>query len=144
MRAAGTGRPTPALEAVVEASILLSALAFENTGLSIAHSVTRGLVVARGVAAVPHGYHVAYGLLVQIAVERGGGEMLADLRAFCEAVGLPSTLAAMGMDAAEDADLDAIADLTMTAPHIANLARPVSRDDLRRALDVVEGRRRGV
>lgn len=140
IRVAGTGAVTPALEATVEAVFLTSALAFENTGLSIAHSVTRGLVTARDVAKVPHGYHVAYGLMVQFAAEGRGTAAIDDLGAYLAAVGLPSSLAEMGMVAPTDEDLDRVADLTMTSPHIGNVAKPLTAGDLRRAVRAIEAR----
>jgi glycerol dehydrogenase len=140
MRAAGTGEVTAALEATVEAVFLTSALAFENTGLSIAHSVTRGLVTARGVAQIPHGYHVAYGLMVQFAAEGRGMDAIDDLGAYLAAVGLPASLSEMGMSDPTDEDLERVADLTMTSPHIGNVATPLTADDLRRAVRLIEGR----
>lgn len=137
IKAAGSGAPTEAFEAAVEACFLLSALGFENTGLSIAHSVTRGLVKARQVKDVPHGYHVAYGLLVQLAVE-GKIEEMDGLRSFYRPVGLPATLSEMGMTNASDADFELIAGLTMTSPHIRNLGRTVGQADLRDAMVQIE------
>ena len=59
-------------KSVVEAAILMSGLGFENGGLSVAHSLTRGLVKARGAKEAVHGDQVAYGLLVQLAFEKVG------------------------------------------------------------------------
>lgn len=143
MRAAGTGIATEDLEAAVEAAFLLSALGFENTGLSLAHSVTRGLVRARQVKDAPHGYHVAYGLLVQFALEGRAQAEIDDLRGFYRSIGLPVDLAALGMDDVAEEDIEAIAQLTMTSPHINNLGREVTLDLLRTALRSIERRRSG-
>lgn len=139
VKAAGTGVPTDAFEAVVEACFLLSALGFENTGLSIAHSVTRGLVKARQVKDVPHGFHVAYGLLVQLVLGEQVDE-LDGLRGFYREVGLPTTLSDMGMTDVSGADFDGIAELTMTSPHIRNFGRELLRADIRAAVAQVEAR----
>jgi glycerol dehydrogenase len=47
LRAAERGEPDEDFEALVEATVLLSALGFENGGLSMAHAVTRGLMQTR-------------------------------------------------------------------------------------------------
>ena len=64
----GSGKSTVAFDAVVEANILMSGLGFENGGLGLAHAMTRGLVRTPVVDQCLHGFHVAYGLLVQLEV----------------------------------------------------------------------------
>ncbi|WP_028638594.1 iron-containing alcohol dehydrogenase [Nocardioides sp. URHA0032] len=131
---AQSGTITPAFEATVEASVLMSGLGFENGGLSLAHSLTRGLMVAAPSAT--HGEHVAWGTLVQLAVEGASDQDLADLRSFLTAIGLPTTLAGLGSTVPYD--VDGIAEATMQAPHLANLAAPVTADDLGDAIRRLE------
>src|SRR5690606_5224396 len=57
-----------AFERTIEATILLSGLAFENGGLAIAHSLTRGFSVVAGVADALHGEQVAFGPLAQLVL----------------------------------------------------------------------------
>jgi glycerol dehydrogenase len=114
------GEVTDDLEALVEAVVLLSGVGFENGGLSLAHSLTRGLMQARGAASAVHGEHVAWATLVQLALE--GDPELDDLRAFLITLGLPVTLAGLGMGAPTDEEIRQIARVTMAAPHLANLA----------------------
>jgi glycerol dehydrogenase len=114
-----------ALEAVVEATILMSGLGFENGGLSLAHSMTRGLVKARGAKDAIHGDQVAYGLLVQLAFEERDDSVLADLFAFYRSIGLPVCLPELGMANPTDDEVIELARLTMTAPHLANV-RPLA------------------
>jgi glycerol dehydrogenase len=116
---------TDDLEAVVEAVILMSGLGFENGGLSLAHALTRGLVRARGAATAAHGRHVAWGLLVQRAVEGRPDDEIAELADFLRELGLPASLPDLGMTDPTAAEIDAIAELTMSAPHVLNLAAPV-------------------
>ncbi len=116
---------TDDLEAVVEAVILMSGLGFENGGLSLAHALTRGLVRARGAATAAHGRHVAWGLLVQLAVEARPDDELLDVAGFLRSLELPVDLAGLGMPDPTSAEIDAIAELTMTAPHVLNLGVPV-------------------
>ncbi len=135
---ARAGRITPALEASVEACVLMSGLGFENGGLSLAHSLTRGLMIA--VPDATHGEHVAWGTLVQLAVEGAPESELADLRDFLSAVGLPSTLAGLGATAPYD--LDDIAEATLRAPHLANMAVPVTSECLVYAIRRLESEMR--
>ena len=125
------------LEATIEACVLLSAMGFENGGLSIAHSITRGLMTLRGARERLHGEHVAYGALVQLATE-GREAMLADLAAFLEAVGLPTSLVAMGVDDPTDEEIGHVAAATMTSPHMRAFARPVAIADIAVAVRQVE------
>ena len=118
-------RVDDALESVVEATILMSGLGFENGGLSVAHSMTRGLVKARGARDAIHGDQVAYGLLVQLAFENRPDAFLLDLLGFYRSIGLPAALAGLGMAHATDDEVIELARLTMTAPHLANV-RPMA------------------
>lgn len=131
-------QPTADLEAVVEATILMSGLGFENGGLSLAHSLTRGLVKARGAKNAIHGDHIAWSLLVHLAAEERDDAMLLELIDFYRRIGLPARLAELGMDEPTDTDIDQIADLTMTAPHLRNFAKPLNRDLVARAIRRVE------
>lgn len=129
---------TEDLEATVEAAVLLSAMGFENGGLSIAHSVTRGLTTLRGARDALHGEHVGYGTLVQLAAERRPPDELADLAGFLRAVGLPASLAELGAPGITAAELDAMAAAIMASPHIGNVAQPLGHAGLRAALVMVE------
>jgi glycerol dehydrogenase len=93
---------------------------------------------ARGASAAMHGQHVAWATLVQLAAEHAPPEDLADLRGFLVSVGLPVTLTELGMPDPTPDDVRGVAAVTMTAPHLANLAVPVTEDDLVAAIDRVE------
>lgn len=138
MRACEAGTVTDDLEATVEACVLMSGLGFENGGLSLAHSMTRGLVKARGAKDAIHGDQVAYALIVQWAVEGRDDAALADLTDFYRQIGLPCSLADLGMSWPSDDDIRCIAEGTMTAPHLKNLAVPVSVAVLVEAMQRVE------
>jgi len=113
---------TEDLEAVVEAVVLMSGLGFENGGLSLAHSLTRGLVQARGARDASHGEQVAWATPVQLAADgRPDGEIV-DLMTFLRALGLPVSLADIGMSDHDRSEIDELVRLTMTAPHLDNLA----------------------
>ncbi|WP_018505047.1 glycerol dehydrogenase [Parafrankia discariae] len=97
IRAVRAGAVTPALERIVEANTLLSGLGFESGGLAVAHSVHNGLTVAAETHRYLHGEKVAFGLIVQLVVEGRPEEELAEVLAFCGRVGLPRTLAQVGL-----------------------------------------------
>lgn len=116
MAAAERHEPNEAFEAVVEANVLMSGLAWENGGLSYAHAVVRGLVKARGAANALHGEHVAYGTLVQMAIEERDDDFIFDLIGFNREVGLPVRLADMGMENPQKDEIAKIARLTSAGP----------------------------
>lgn len=110
-----------AVERVVEATILLSGLAFESGGLSIAHSLTRGFSTVPEMARALHGEQVALGLLVQLLAEGREDAFLADLLAFYGRLGLPRALEDFGV-----CDPEAVERIVAvswdTAPYIRNFA----------------------
>lgn len=135
------GEPDDAFERTVEATILLSGLAFENGGLSIAHSLTRGLSADPVLARTLHGEQVAWGLLVQLVLEGRDDAMLDDLLGFYRRVGLPRSLRALGYpgDAREVAP--AIARITWErAPYVKHLRAPVDVGRIEAAIGVLEAR----
>ncbi|MCB8882591.1 glycerol dehydrogenase [Acidisoma cellulosilytica] len=136
--AVGEGRLTDDVEATVEAVILMSGLGFENGGLSIAHSLTRGLVQARGARTAIHGFQVAYGTLVQLAVEDRPPAEIMDMMGFLRGIDLPTCLGELGMRDATSEEIAELARLTLTAPHLANIGRPVEQVDIERAVIQIE------
>jgi len=88
---------TPGLERLVEANTLLSGLGFESSGLAAAHAVHNGLTAAPATHAYFHGEKVAYGLLVQLVLEGQPRSVLEQVLHFATAVGLPVTLAEIGL-----------------------------------------------
>nr|WP_064569822.1 glycerol dehydrogenase [Gordonia sp. LAM0048] len=129
---------TPDLEAVVEAVILLSGIGYENGGLSIAHCMTRGLQVGRGSSAHLHGYHVAYGLLVHLALEDDPEVDRDEIRSFLRALGLPTSLADLDMGEPSNAEIEALAVAAASAPHVANTWVDASVPSIIAAIEQVE------
>ena len=138
VRAVEEDRVTDAVEAAVEAAVLLSGIGYENGGLSIAHCMTRGLMAGRGTSRRLHGYHVAYGLLVQLELERWPAAQLAEVRGVLADVGLPSTLAELGMPDPTPDELEALATACAAAPHVANSTAEVTVESLVAAIQRVE------
>jgi glycerol dehydrogenase len=96
LRAAERKEVTPALERIIEANILLSGLGFESAGLAAAHAVHNGLTVVPGAHAFLHGEKVAFGVLVQLMLEKAEPEQVKEVLGFSRSVGLPTTLAEIG------------------------------------------------
>ncbi|HJT75727.1 MAG TPA: glycerol dehydrogenase, partial [Gemmataceae bacterium] len=88
---------TPALERLVEANTLLSGLGFESSGLAAAHAVHNGLTAAPGTHSYFHGEKVAFGLLVQLVLEGQPRAVVEEVLRFATEVGLPITLADIGL-----------------------------------------------
>lgn len=123
------------LERVVEASVLMSGLAFENGGLSLAHAMTRGLMETRGANAHLHGFHVAYGLLVQLAHEEHADYDM--VRHYVADVGLPCSLQALDASA-DEATRRVLAQSILDSPHHGNCDPVPTMASLLGAIDTVE------
>jgi glycerol dehydrogenase len=138
-------RVTAAVERIIEANTLLSGIGFESGGLAAAHAVHNGLTVLPGTHAALHGEKVAFGTLVQIVLDGGPSAEFAEAAEFCHAVGLPVTLAQLGLPAATAADIEAIARrATQPGETIHNLPRPVSVADVASAIGEADRRGAGV
>jgi glycerol dehydrogenase len=88
---------TPALENIVEANILLSGIGFESGGLASAHSIHNGFTALDETHAYYHGEKVAFGLLAGLQLIGSAAEEVETVYSFCEHVGLPTTLADIGL-----------------------------------------------
>lgn len=138
LRVAGTSKPTPAFEKLVEALFVMGGLGFESGGLSIAHAMTRGLSRVPEAAKAMHGQQVAYGLLVQLALEARDEAFMADMRSFYAAVGLAINLSSLGVTAPGDDIYQTIAGPSLAAPHARNFTRALTEADLVDAMRRVE------
>ena len=108
--AVDAGATTPALERVVEANNLLSGLGFESGGLALAHAVHNGITAIPASHRFIHGEKVAFGLLTQLVLEGRPQAEIEEIYRYQKAVGLPITLAAVGVDAGNDEQLRTIAE----------------------------------
>ena len=138
LAACDRNEPDQALENVVEAAVLLSGLGFESGGLSLAHSLTRGLTAHPKLAGALHGELVAYGTLVQVAHEGLAAEDRAGIAAFSKACGLPRRLADLGLRDPSVSDYATIAGPTLAAPHMKHLGKPATEDSIIAAMRLVE------
>lgn len=93
---------TPALEHVVEANTLLSGLGFESAGLASAHSIHNGLTALPETHSYYHGEKVAFGALASLFLTDKDPASVNEAYGFCESVGLPTTLAGLGLENVSD------------------------------------------
>jgi len=103
------GRAGPALEKVIEANILLSGIGFESGGVAGAHAIHHGLCELDDVHHHLHGEKVAIGVLAMLLIAGDEAEF-ARVRAFCEDVRLPTTLAGVGIVEVTDDKLARVAE----------------------------------
>jgi glycerol dehydrogenase len=96
---------TPAVEKIVEANTLLSGLGFESGGLAAAHAIHNGLTALPATHDYMHGDKVNFGTLTQLALEERPTAEISDFIAFCNRVGLTTTLGEVGLGGADRDDL---------------------------------------
>lgn len=101
---------TPAFERIVEANILLSGIGFESGGLAAAHSIHNGLTALEETHAFYHGEKVAFGVLAGLQLTDAMPEESATVYAFCEQIGLPTTLADLGIQGCDRSRLMQVAE----------------------------------
>jgi glycerol dehydrogenase len=108
-RANEAGIVTPAFERIVEANTLLSGLGFESSGLASAHSIHNGLTALAPTHAYYHGEKVAVGALAGLHLTDANQKEMDTVYGFCESVGLPTTLADIGLAGVTQEDLLTVA-----------------------------------
>jgi glycerol dehydrogenase len=101
---------TPALERIVEANTLLSGIGFESGGLASAHSIHNGLTALHETHAYYHGEKVAFGVLAGLQLTDAPPEETDLVFSFCEEVGLPTTLADVGLQHVDSKQLMLVAE----------------------------------
>jgi glycerol dehydrogenase len=100
----------PALDNVVEANTLLSGLGFESGGLAAAHAIHNGFTTLDETHAYYHGKKVIIGLLAQLWMTGRERAMIDRVYRFCRSVGLPTTLAQIGLADATDRQIEQVAE----------------------------------
>ena len=103
---------TPALDHIVEANTLLSGLGFESGGLASAHAIHNGLTALEPTHEYWHGEKVAIGTLTSLILTDKSSEIIDTVFGFCESIGLPTTLADIGLANVTDEELMKVANLT--------------------------------
>ena len=100
---------TPQLSCIVEANTLMSGLGFESSGLAAAHSIHNGMTVLEETHAYYHGEKVAFGVLAGLFLTHAPEAEKKTVYGFCEKIGLPTTLADIGIHEIDRERLMAVA-----------------------------------
>jgi glycerol dehydrogenase len=104
---------TPALEHIIETNTLLSGLGFESCGIAGAHGFQVGFTVLKETHQYLHGEVVAFGTLASLFLTDKPPRVIDEVYSFCESVGLPTTLAEIGLPALSETDLMRVARATI-------------------------------
>ena len=144
MRDATAGACTPAVERVVETNLLVTGLISGIGGndfrVALAHGLLYGMTVHPRVHEFLHGEVVSYGLVVQSCLEGNALEM-ERLIAFFDALGLPLTLAELGLsDRANPRFGHGLRRTCAAGGSAHNIAVPVDESGLLRAMLAVDER----
>lgn len=92
----------PALEHVVEASTLLSGICHESAGAAAPHAISNGFTIFKETHGALHGEKVAFGTLASLFLTDKHKEEIDEVFSFAESVGLPTTIADLGLSDASD------------------------------------------
>ncbi len=136
---------TPALERIIEANILMSGIGFESAGLASSHSIHNGLTALAETHSFYHGEKVAFGVLAGLQLTDASPQESEVVFSFCGDVGLPTTLADIGLGNADRQKLMLAAEKAcapeQSIHHEAGLITPAKVLNAMLAADAI-GRRR--
>ena len=127
------GLLTPAVENIIEANTYLSGVGADNGGLAVAHSVYNGFTALEECEKTMHGELVAFGTIAQLIIENAPQEELDEVIEFCVSVGLPITLAEVGVTDTERVKI-ACEKACMEGESIHNMLGDVTPEELYNAL----------
>lgn len=134
-RAVCAQNPTDAVEEIVEATVLLSGLGFENGGLSLGHSLIRGIIAIPAMRGNLHGEMVAFGAFVQMVAEDASKAEIDQLLHVLISVNLPVTFEGLGLSGPLSApDLDKVVQATLAHAYARNMTPALTSARLADAL----------
>lgn len=110
LSAVSAGVCTKAVENIVEANTYLSGVGAENCGTAAAHAIHNGFTQIPETHRYYHGEKVAFGTIAQLILENAPASELDEVLGFCHAVGLPMTLAELGIEGIRMEDLMKVAE----------------------------------
>lgn len=126
---------TPALEQTIEATIYLSGTGAESGGLAAAHAVNNGMSAVPALHHVQHGEKVTFGLLTQLVLENAPQEEIDEVVRIIQVVGLPLTLADMGLDTFVEEEWRKVASIACAeGDTMGNMPKPVTENDVYNAM----------
>jgi glycerol dehydrogenase len=130
---------TPALEHVIETNTLLSGLGFESCGIAGAHGIQIGFTVLEQTHSYLHGEIVAFGTLASLFMTDKKQAVINEVYSFCESVGLPTTLAEIGLQDITEEQLTQVAKTAMDKDNpIHNESTPVTKDSIIAAIKAAD------
>jgi glycerol dehydrogenase len=127
------GIVTEALENIIEVNTLLSGIGFESNGTAAAHAINDGLTAIPVKEIYYHGEKVAFGVLCELVLENASDKLMDEVYSFCVDVGLPVTLAGLGIDRVTGEILNTVAEV---AYHNVIHAEPmvITRESIKSAI----------
>lgn len=125
---------TPALEHVVEANTLLSGIGFESGGICAAHPINNGIAELPETHAKMHGEKVAFSLICQLVLAGESEETIDEIVTFFSKIGLPVTLAELGVDEITEEQLTLVGEIAAQDPCTANLPLRVDAEAIKAAV----------
>ena len=132
--AARQGVVSPALENIIEVNTLLSGIGFESNGTAASHAINDGLTAIPVKEIYYHGEKVAFGVLCELMMENAADETVDEVYRFCVDVGLPVTLAQLGINTVTDETLNTIADVALHNVIHAEPMMVVTRETIKSAI----------
>jgi glycerol dehydrogenase-like iron-containing ADH family enzyme len=136
--------PSEALQHVIDSNLLFSGmvagLGEDNCRSAGAHAIHNGLTVIPETHLILHGEKVAYGILVQLALEKRPQSYLDEILAFYQEVGLPYRLEQIGINRElSDAEWNEVARISLLpSSTMSNMSFPVSSEMVLEAFRQVE------
>ncbi len=126
---------TKAVENIIEANTYLSGIGFESGGIAAAHAVHNGLTAIEETHHMYHGEKVAFGTLTQLVLENAPIEDIEEVIEFCSSVGLPTTLADLGIKEIKEEEIMKVATLACAeGDTMANMPFDVTPNDVYAAI----------
>lgn len=134
MDAVEHGQINDALEEIVNATVYLSGMGFENGGVAACHAVNDGFTAIPESKHLLHGELVGFGVLVQLELEKADSAEKKKVHDFMHRVSLPMTLDQLGMQGLAEDKLRTVAEVACTVPLMKNMPFPVAPDDVYNAI----------
>lgn len=129
------GLCTQAVENIIEANTYLSGVGFESGGLAAAHAIHNGFTILEECHHMFHGEKVAFGTITQLVLENRPLEEIESVIEFCQTLGLPTTLADLGLEGVSKERLyDVAVASTVPGETIHNMIFPVTAADVLAAI----------
>jgi len=113
----------------------LSGVGFESGGLAAAHAINDGFAFVPQAHDKLHGEKVAFGTLIQLVLENGCKDELNEVLDFLISVGLPVTLADLGITSVIEGEIRAVAKAAcVKTQSTKNMPFTVSEEDVYNAI----------